>query len=99
VRRWRLGSLAAVVVAVVLVGALVGLAFLSLLDVRSSSPDDPRNGLDADTARFTYGDRSVEVPLTACGREGDRVVAAGTIGGTVLQVGRTSVRAARPPPV
>ncbi|HKY68558.1 MAG TPA: hypothetical protein VJM49_19390 [Acidimicrobiales bacterium] len=47
--------------------------------------DEPRDGLDADTARFTYGDRSVEVPLTACGREGDTVVLAGTTGSVVLQ--------------
>ena len=47
--------------------------------------DEPRDGLDADTARFTYGDRSVEVPLTACGREGDTVVLAGTTGRVVLQ--------------
>jgi hypothetical protein len=45
----------------------------------------PRDGLSADTARFTYGDRSVEVPLTACGREGDVVVLAGRSGAVVLQ--------------
>ena len=47
--------------------------------------DEPRDGLDPDTARFTYGDRSVEVPLTACGRQGDVVVLAGTTGNVVLQ--------------
>lgn len=47
--------------------------------------DGPRDELAADTARFTYGDRTVVVSLTACGREGDVVVLAGTSGGTVLQ--------------
>jgi hypothetical protein len=42
-------------------------------------------GLDPDTARFTYGTESVQVPLTACGRDGDLVVLAGTTGTTVVQ--------------
>jgi hypothetical protein len=46
---------------------------------------EPRDGLAPDTARFTYGDRAAEVPLTACGREGDEVVLAGTVGGVVVQ--------------
>jgi hypothetical protein len=45
----------------------------------------PRDGLDADTARFTYGDRSAEVPLVDCGREGDVVVLAGIGGSVVVQ--------------
>jgi hypothetical protein len=45
----------------------------------------PRDGLDVDTARFTYGDRSAEVPLTACGRDGDVVVLAGVEGDIVIQ--------------
>jgi hypothetical protein len=45
----------------------------------------PRDGLAADTARFTYDGRRVEVPLTACGREGDVVVLAGARGRVVVQ--------------
>ena len=47
--------------------------------------DGPRDDLAPDTARFTYGDRTVVVSLTACGREGVVVALAGTSGGTVLQ--------------
>jgi hypothetical protein len=47
---------------------------------------EPRDGLAPDTARFTYGDRTAEVPLTACGREDDVVVVGGTTGSVVLQV-------------
>ena len=47
--------------------------------------DEPRDGLAADTARFSYGDRTVEVPLTACGRDGDVVLLAGRAGSVVLQ--------------
>lgn len=47
---------------------------------------EPRDDLAADTARFSYDGRAVEVPLTACGREGDVVVLAGrTTGGIVVQ--------------
>ena len=45
----------------------------------------PRDGLEADTARFTYGGRTAEVPLTDCGREGDVVVLAGIDGDLVIQ--------------
>ncbi len=45
----------------------------------------PRDGLKPDTARFTYGDRSAEVSLTDCGREGDIVVLAGIENGLVIQ--------------
>jgi hypothetical protein len=45
----------------------------------------PRDGLAADTARFTYDDRRVEVPLTECGREGDVVLLAGARGRVVVQ--------------
>lgn len=45
----------------------------------------PRDGLAVDTARFTYGDRTAEVALTACGREEDVVVLAGASGGNVVQ--------------
>lgn len=51
----------------------------------SGRDGEPRDGLGPDTARFTYGERSVDVALTACGRDGDVVVLAGTEGGTVLQ--------------
>jgi len=51
-----------------------------------SEPDStPRDGLEPDTARFTYGGRTAEVSLTACGREDDVVVLAGTEGGIVVQ--------------
>ena len=46
----------------------------------------PSDDLEPDTARFTYGDRSVEVTLTSCGRDGDVVLAAGRQGAVVLQV-------------
>ena len=46
----------------------------------------PRDGLAPDTARFTYGDRTVEIPLHACGQEDDTVLMAGARGATVLQV-------------
>ena len=45
----------------------------------------PRDGLGPDEARFAYGDRSATVSLTACGRDGDVVVLAGTEGGIVVQ--------------
>jgi hypothetical protein len=46
----------------------------------------PRDGLEADTARFTYDGRTAEVSLRACGREDDVVVLAGASNGVVLQV-------------
>ena len=79
-----LAALAGATVAAV--GAAITLAVVVMLGGRSSSPDDPRNGVDADTARFTYGDRRVEVPLVACGRDGDVVVMAGRQGDIVIQV-------------
>jgi hypothetical protein len=45
----------------------------------------PRDGLAPDTARFSYGERSVEVPLADCGREDDVVLLGGTHAGVVLQ--------------
>jgi hypothetical protein len=45
-----------------------------------------RDGLEADTARFTWGQRSATVALTDCGREGDVVVLAGAESGLVVQV-------------
>ena len=53
----------------------------------SGGGDDPRSGLDADTARFTYGDRSAEVDLIECAVDGETFVAAGRRGAMVLQVG------------
>ena len=49
--------------------------------------DEPSDGLAPDTARFTYGGRQVEVPLTSCGRDQDRnaVVLAGRQGTVVVQ--------------
>jgi hypothetical protein len=50
-------------------------------------PDEPSDGLAPDTARFTYGDRQVEVPLTSCGRDPDRdvVLLAGRGSAVVVQ--------------
>jgi hypothetical protein len=45
-----------------------------------------REGMEADTAKFTWGSRSATVPLSECGREGDLVVMAGTANGLVVQV-------------
>lgn len=45
----------------------------------------PRDGLAPNTARFTYGDRSIVVPLAACGRDGKVVLLAGRRGDDVLQ--------------
>src|SRR5918993_2637466 len=50
----------------------------------SGGGDDPRSGVDADTARFTYGDRSAEVDLIECAVDGETFVAAGRRGGGVL---------------
>jgi hypothetical protein len=49
--------------------------------------DEPRDGLGPDTARFTYGERQVEVSLTSCGHdeEEDVVLLAGREGAIVLQ--------------
>lgn len=65
--------------------ALVCAGALAVAACGAGGGDEPRDGLDPDTARFTYGDRSVEVPLTACGREGEKVVLAGTTDSVVLQ--------------
>jgi hypothetical protein len=46
-----------------------------------------RDGMEADTAKFTWGERSATVALDECGREGDVVVMAGAEHGLVVQVG------------
>jgi hypothetical protein len=46
---------------------------------------EPRDGLKPDTARFAYGNHRVDVPLVACGRDGDVVTLGGTRGAVVLQ--------------
>lgn len=51
----------------------------------SRGAEAPRDGLAADTARFTYGDRAAEVPLTDCGRDGDVLVLAGIRDSVVVQ--------------
>jgi hypothetical protein len=81
--RGRAARVAALVVGV-LVLAAVGVAVATWLGGRPG--DDPRTGIEADSARFTYGDRSVEVDLASCGREGDVVIMAGRSDGVVLQV-------------
>ncbi|HEX6423285.1 MAG TPA: hypothetical protein VFZ79_07380 [Acidimicrobiales bacterium] len=58
---------------------------LALAAVAGACGGRPRDGLGADEARFTYGDRSVMVSLTACGRDGDVVVLAGAEGSIVVQ--------------
>lgn len=77
--------MAASVAALVIMG-LLGLAVASFLGAGSGSSDDPRSGIGADAARFTYGDRTAEVPLAECGREGDIVIMAGQGDGMTLQV-------------
>ena len=49
--------------------------------------EEPRDGLEPDTARFSYGDRQVEVPLTSCGLDEDEdvMVLAGRRGAVVIQ--------------
>jgi hypothetical protein len=49
--------------------------------------EEPSDGLAPETARFTYGGRQVEVPLTSCGRDPDRdvVLLAGRRGAVVVQ--------------
>jgi hypothetical protein len=51
----------------------------------SRGTEAPRDGLAVDTARFTYGERTAEVPLTDCGRDGDVVVLAGIRDSVVVQ--------------
>lgn len=46
----------------------------------------PQDGLAPDTARFSYGERSIEFPLAGCGRDGDVVIMGGGRGTDVLQV-------------
>jgi hypothetical protein len=43
--------------------------------------------LAPNTARFSWGDRSVTVPLADCGREGHSAVMAGATHGTFVQIG------------
>ena len=64
-------------------GALVAVA--ALAGCGRGGNDEPRDGLAPDTARFTYDARRAEVPLTACGREGDVVILAGARGAIVVQ--------------
>ncbi|HEX6421789.1 MAG TPA: hypothetical protein VFZ77_25015 [Acidimicrobiales bacterium] len=66
-------------VPVATVGAAIALA------VGGACSRGPRDGLEADEARFRFGERSATVPLTACGRDGDVVALAGAGGGVVLQ--------------
>jgi hypothetical protein len=50
-----------------------------------SNGGESQDGQAADTARFTYGARTAEVPLADCGREGDVVVLGGSRGDVVIQ--------------
>jgi hypothetical protein len=70
------------------VGIVVGAVVVAVgLLGGSGGGDDPRSGLDADTARFTYGDRTAVVELLECALDGETFVAAGRRGAMVLQVG------------
>jgi hypothetical protein len=60
-------------------------AAVALSGCGSRHEEPPRDGLEADTARFTYGDRTAQVPLADCGRDGDVVVLAGIEGAVVVQ--------------
>jgi hypothetical protein len=84
-RPFRDDALAVVVARRVRGVALAVVVTSAVTTACSIGGDGPRDDLVADTARFTYSARSVVVSLTACGREGDVVVLAGTSGGTVLQ--------------
>lgn len=65
---------------------VVVLVMTATLAACSWGTEAPRDGLAPDTARFTYGGRTAEVPLTDCGREGDVVVLAGIEDDVVIQV-------------
>jgi hypothetical protein len=72
------------------VWAIAALAFAGLAASSGCSwgrNEEPSDGLAPDTARFTYGGRQVEVPLTSCGRDPDRdvVLLAGRRGAVVVQ--------------
>lgn len=84
-RRPGCGLVAASLVALVVMG-LLGVAVASFLGLGGSSSDDPRHGIGANRARFTYGDRTADVPLVGCGRDGDIVAMAGRGDGMTLQV-------------
>jgi len=68
----------------VITGALAAVA-LAVAGCGSRGEDPGRDGLAPDTARFSYDSRRAEVPLTACGQDGDVVVLAGAQGGIVVQ--------------
>jgi hypothetical protein len=75
------------------VRALRALSALAVAAVAATSGcswgrnEEPSDGLAPDTARFTYGGRQVEVPVTSCGRDPDRdvVLLAGRRGAVVVQ--------------
>ena len=68
----------------VIAGALAAVG-LVLAGCGSRGDDANRDGLAPDTARFSYDARTAEVPLTACGQDGDVVVLAGAQGAIVVQ--------------
>jgi hypothetical protein len=71
----------------VVAAALVAVALAASSGCGWGRDDEPTDGLAPDTARFTYGDRQVEVPLASCGRDEERnvVVLAGRRGAVVVQ--------------
>lgn len=72
---------------VVATAVLVAVALTASCGCGWGQHDEPTDGLAPDTARFTYGNRQVEVPLASCGRDEDRnvVVLAGRRGTVVVQ--------------
>jgi hypothetical protein len=72
---------------VVATAALVAITLAAASGCGWDRDNEPTDGLAPDTARFTYGDRQVEVPLASCGRDEDRnvVVLAGRRGAVVVQ--------------
>jgi hypothetical protein len=65
---------------------LAGLVVAGAATVTGCGGGGGREGMEADTAKFTWGSRTATVPLTECGREGDLVLMAGTANGLVVQV-------------
>lgn len=65
-------------------GLLVSLVGVVALTVAGCGGGDAGDGIAPDTARFTYGDRSLELPLDGCGREGDVVVLGGGLAGVAV---------------
>ncbi len=68
------------------VAVAIGLAVGVVAWAGCGGGESKRDGLEEDTARFSWGQRSATIELTACGREDDVVVLGGAENGMVLQV-------------